>query len=304
MNSLFKENGILHQRACTYSPQQNGVVERRHRSLSDTARAIVDQRGLPQKFLPYSVLTATWLNNRNPSRVLEWKTPYEILFDEDPDYSIFKPFGCLVYVMNLTPHRSKFDHRNFKCVFLGYSSSHKEYMAYDLENNKVLTSRDVHFVPNVFPYKDGIISKVPDLVLPIVNPIGDKITSERKIAEEEEEHVTINEDIETQDSDPQDKESFDDQHQKEGQQETQNVQILRRSNRKTHPPIWMNDFVGGIQLISNNQTIGNTPPTFPYFVSHVLSESYINSLFNATMIKEPSCYIMACKNPIWIEAMD
>lgn len=83
------------------------------------------QSGMPLRFWPYSILTATWLINRIPSEVLEWRTPYEVLFDLFLDYNVIHPFGCLAYAANISPARGKFDPRGIKCVILGYDSSHK-----------------------------------------------------------------------------------------------------------------------------------------------------------------------------------
>lgn len=101
------------------------------------------ESGVPFKFWPYSILTATWLLNRNPSKIHNWESPYVVLFKKEPEYEQVKPFGCLAYAVNLTTHRSKFHPKNYKCVFIGYSASHKGYLLYDLENEKLLTSRDV-----------------------------------------------------------------------------------------------------------------------------------------------------------------
>lgn len=70
VHELFVTHGIIHQRTCVYTPQQNGVVERRHRTLLESARALMYQSSLPLKFWPYSILTATWMLNRIPSRIL------------------------------------------------------------------------------------------------------------------------------------------------------------------------------------------------------------------------------------------
>lgn len=86
---MFAEYGILHQRSCTYTPQHNGVVERRHKILVETARALMFGSGLPLKFWPYSLLTSTWILNKIHSWVLEWSSPYEVLFMRNPTSPCF-----------------------------------------------------------------------------------------------------------------------------------------------------------------------------------------------------------------------
>ncbi|KAL0336207.1 UNVERIFIED_CONTAM: Retrovirus-related Pol polyprotein from transposon RE1 [Sesamum radiatum] len=84
---FFSQNGIVHQTTCAYSPQQNGIVERKHKHLLQIARALLFQSALPLKFWTEAILTTTYLVNRLPTSVLQWKTPYEVLYHRLVDYS-------------------------------------------------------------------------------------------------------------------------------------------------------------------------------------------------------------------------
>lgn len=88
------------------------------------------QSGMPLRFWPYSILSSTWLINRIPSRVMRWKSPYELLFGALPDYTMLRPFGCLAYATNLVPNRGKFESRSIKRVFIGYDISHKGFLLF------------------------------------------------------------------------------------------------------------------------------------------------------------------------------
>ena len=106
--SLLAHYDILHQRSCVYTPQQNGVVERKHKHLLQSARALLFQSSLPKFFWDHALLLATFLINRLPSFILDWKTPYEILYNKPPDYSVLCCFRCLCYATDIQPHKDKF----------------------------------------------------------------------------------------------------------------------------------------------------------------------------------------------------
>lgn len=119
---LFGDLGILHHKRCVYAPQQNGVVERKHRHLLAATRSPMFQSGLLRNFWGECILMATYLINRLPSRILKWKSPYEMLYNKKPDYTNLRNFGCLVYLTNTKPNKDKFDYRASKGVFISYSS--------------------------------------------------------------------------------------------------------------------------------------------------------------------------------------
>lgn len=151
MKFFFSNLGILFQTSCPYTPQQNGVVEHKHRHLLNVGRALRFQTHLPLQFWGESLLTATYLINRLPTLVLRHKSPYELLYNKPPVYTHLRVFCYLCYATKLQP-LAKFSPRTRKCIFVGYPSSQKAYQVYDLDTKQFFSSRDVIFHENIFPF--------------------------------------------------------------------------------------------------------------------------------------------------------
>ena len=83
---LFDYHGIVHQSSCPHTPQQNGVVERKHRHILETARAIRFQSHLPSKFWGERITTGVYIINRVRSTVLRNKTPFSCCIKYMPSY--------------------------------------------------------------------------------------------------------------------------------------------------------------------------------------------------------------------------
>ncbi|GJR46884.1 retrovirus-related pol polyprotein from transposon TNT 1-94, partial [Tanacetum coccineum] len=179
--ALFNSLGIVHQRSMVYTPQQNGVVERKHRHLLDTARALQLHANLPNKFWGDCILAATYLINKMPMKILDWKSPYEILHKTAPSYENLRTIGCLCYAAVTKPHKDKFEPRGNRCVLIGYPPRQKGYKLYDLQTKEVFCSRDVIFKEDKFPFKEPELS----------SPISTSSFKTWPIYEEVEEKVSV-----------------------------------------------------------------------------------------------------------------
>jgi hypothetical protein len=151
LRSFFQDNGVIFQHSYVYTPQQNRVVERKHRHILQVARALKFHAQLPSQFWGECALTAVHIINQLPSPVISFKTPFELLYSKPPSYFHLRVFGCLAYAINVhTSH--KFDRRALPSIFIGYPLGQKAYKLFDLSTKNVFTSRDVKFHENVFPY--------------------------------------------------------------------------------------------------------------------------------------------------------
>lgn len=116
------------------------------------ARALLFQANLPIRFWGESILAATYLINRTPNKLLDYKTPYELLYNKPPSYDNIRVFGTLCFARRISRHRDKFHERSTRCLFLGYPMGQKGWLVFDLETEKTSVSRDVMFHEEKFPY--------------------------------------------------------------------------------------------------------------------------------------------------------
>lgn len=136
---------------------------------------------MPKKIWGDCLLTATYLINRLPSRILNNKSPYQILFEKVPDYSHLRPFGCLYFASNLSRNRDKLYPRAILGVLLGYPFAKKGYKILNLQANQVFVSRDVKFFESIFPFSYSTpMSKLFPASFPISNEILPIFSSSQK----------------------------------------------------------------------------------------------------------------------------
>ncbi|GJT95442.1 retrovirus-related pol polyprotein from transposon TNT 1-94 [Tanacetum coccineum] len=108
MNEFCAKKGIQREYSIARTPQQNGVAERKNRTLIEAARTMLADSLLPIQFWAEAVHTACYVLNRVLVTKPQMKTPYELLMGKSPNISFMKPFGCPLTILNTMDHLSKF----------------------------------------------------------------------------------------------------------------------------------------------------------------------------------------------------
>lgn len=143
---------IIHQRSCVAIPQQNGIVERKHRHLLNVAYALLFQGNLPLFFWGECIFTATYLINKKPTRTLSGKSPHEVSVRVPPSYSHFRVFGCLCFIYNNFPHKHKFDSHSTSGIFVSYPLVKKDIKYMTLHLKPLLLLAMSYFMRPFFPF--------------------------------------------------------------------------------------------------------------------------------------------------------
>ncbi|KAI5344111.1 hypothetical protein L3X38_011988 [Prunus dulcis] len=140
--------GIERQLTTPYTPQQNGVAERKNRTIVEMAKCLMLEKKIPFDFWAEAVNTSVYILNRCPTKALSKKTPFEAYGGRKPGIKHLKVFGSLCYAHVPKQQRQKLDLASKRCIFLGYGSCEKGYRLYNIETEKVIISRDVIFSEN------------------------------------------------------------------------------------------------------------------------------------------------------------
>ncbi|GJS36321.1 retrovirus-related pol polyprotein from transposon TNT 1-94 [Tanacetum coccineum] len=137
-------NGITHNFLAPRTPQSNGVVERKNRTLQEMSRTMLNEQSLPQKFW-CNVNTSTYILNRILIRSILGKTPNELLRGRKPTLDYFRVFGSKNFILNAKDYLTKFDPKSYEGVFLGYSQNSKAYIILNKHTRKIKESLNVTF---------------------------------------------------------------------------------------------------------------------------------------------------------------
>ncbi|GKC67512.1 putative ribonuclease H-like domain-containing protein, partial [Tanacetum coccineum] len=148
MDDFCREKGIKRKYSVARTPQQNGMAERRNRTLIEVARTLLADSKLPTTFWAEAVSTACYVHNRDLVVKPHNKTPYELFRGFKPALSFMKPFGCHVTILNTLDSLGKFDGKSDKCFFIGYSLSSKAFRLYNTRTRRVEENLHIRFLEN------------------------------------------------------------------------------------------------------------------------------------------------------------
>jgi hypothetical protein len=145
LSSHFIFAGIVHQVSYPYTPEQTGMVERRHRIIRELGMTMLFHSGAPLFMWVEAFSTVVYLINRLPTSALNYETPYFTLHGNHPNYTSLRVFGSKCFPYTWDTWQNKFDSKTVICIFIGYSDKHKGYKCFHPLSRKFYISRHVVF---------------------------------------------------------------------------------------------------------------------------------------------------------------
>ncbi|GJY11079.1 retrovirus-related pol polyprotein from transposon TNT 1-94 [Tanacetum coccineum] len=145
LKEYFDSVGISHQASSVRTPQQNGVVERRNRTLVEAARTMLIFSRAPLFLWAEAIATACYTQNRSIIHRRFNKTPYELINGRKPDISFLHVFGALCYPKNDREDIGKLGAKGDIGFFIGYSADSCAYRVYNRRTKKIMETMNVTF---------------------------------------------------------------------------------------------------------------------------------------------------------------
>ncbi|GJW28074.1 retrovirus-related pol polyprotein from transposon TNT 1-94 [Tanacetum coccineum] len=145
LTDYYESVGITHEKTVPRTPQQNGIVEQRNRTLVEAARTMLIFSKAPLFLWVEAVATACYTQNRSLIHTLHNETPYELVHDKKPDLSFLRIFGALCYPANDSEDLGKLKAKADIGFFVGYAPNRKGYIIYNKLTRQLMETIDVTF---------------------------------------------------------------------------------------------------------------------------------------------------------------
>ncbi|GJW25778.1 retrovirus-related pol polyprotein from transposon TNT 1-94 [Tanacetum coccineum] len=145
LNAFFKEEGIEHQTSTPRTPEQNGVVKRRNRTLVEAARTMLSASKLPVFFWAEAIATACYTQNRSIIILTHEKMAYHIINDRKPSIKHLHIFCCTCYLTRDGENLDKMKEKGDPCILVGYSTQSKGYRVYNKRTRLIVESIHLKF---------------------------------------------------------------------------------------------------------------------------------------------------------------
>lgn len=298
--SYCEKAGIVRHFTAPYTPQQNGVVERRNRTVAAMVRSMLRETKMPSWLWGEAVRHAVYLLNRLPTRALSNKTPYEAWNDKKPNLEHIRLFGCLAYMKIPQVTVRKLEDRSKVVVYLGKEPGTKASRLYDPISKRVHVSRDVTYQEDKHWLWEENSGAADEVNFPDTYVLVSTHSAETGVQEEENDnvatgtprnHTQSHEDEQDVTATPvQSRQSF-----AENEQSSSSIYSVGSSTQQS---------VGNSHTTTTSN--GSTEPRKFRLLSEIYDETEeveIDEKLLLLSIEEPSSYIQAEKESAWREAM-
>ncbi|GKF22541.1 retrovirus-related pol polyprotein from transposon TNT 1-94, partial [Tanacetum coccineum] len=142
LHAYFATEGIRHETSAARTPEQNGVVERRNRTLVEDARTMLSVAKVPLFFWAEVIATTCFTQYRSLAIPRHEKTPYHIINGRKLSVRFFHIFGSLWYIVRDGENRDKMKEKGDACIFVGYSNQSRAYRVFN--NRTIVTVETIH----------------------------------------------------------------------------------------------------------------------------------------------------------------
>nr|GFB85311.1 retrovirus-related Pol polyprotein from transposon TNT 1-94 [Tanacetum cinerariifolium] len=145
LHAYFAAEGIQHQTSVARTPEQNGVVERRNRTLVEAARTMLSAAKVPLFFWAEEIATACFTQNHSLVIPRHEKTHYHIINERKLSVKFFHIFGSVCYIVRDGENLDKMKEKGDECIFVGYSTQSRAYRVFNKRTRVIMESIHVNF---------------------------------------------------------------------------------------------------------------------------------------------------------------
>nr|GEX81167.1 hypothetical protein [Tanacetum cinerariifolium] len=170
--AYFATEGIHYQTSVAQTPEQNGIVERRNRTLVEAARTMLSVAKVPLFFWAEAITTTCFTQNRSLLIPRHEKTPYHIINERKPSVKFFQIFGSLCYIVRYGENLDKMKEKGDACIFMGYSTQSRAYRVFNKRTRVIVETIHVNF--DKLPQIDRTVTMSNELDL-LFSPMFDEL---------------------------------------------------------------------------------------------------------------------------------